>query len=167
MDRHPVQGAKILGKLPGDMPPLLPVIAYQHHMATDGSGYPVRSPGQKPHPASLLVSVADVFDALRTVRPYRPAMTTGQAFSMLLSDARRGRIMRQLLAPLAGLLGVTSTGSLVTLSNGKEATVVEEHPDNPLTPVVEDKNGQTLDLSSETSVSLTGTLEPPPPPAEA
>lgn len=69
MKQHPEDGAKILLRS-GDG--LLPaVVAYEHHMYLDGSGYPPRLFPRSPHPVSQLVQVCDIFDALRTRRPFR------------------------------------------------------------------------------------------------
>jgi response regulator RpfG family c-di-GMP phosphodiesterase len=67
-----------------------PIVAYEHHANVDGTGYPRLPAGGKPHLASQIVHVADVFDALRTNRPYRAAM----------DDAR----VRQILSDGAGKL---------------------------------------------------------------
>ncbi|TLN25655.1 HD domain-containing protein, partial [bacterium] len=76
MNRHPVDGAAILVGFHGDVPPIVPVIAFQHHLRIDGSGYPQMPVHATPHPAPMLVAVADTFDAVRTVRPYQPRAYT-------------------------------------------------------------------------------------------
>ena len=85
MKRHSVHGAMYLSKLP-DMPPLTIIAAFEHHMKFDGSGYPeTKRYGRKQHIVSQMVAIADVFDALRTERPYRKALDL-QATSRLLKE---------------------------------------------------------------------------------
>ena len=73
--RHPVDGAQII--LRGcRRHEICAVVAYEHHMMIDRGGYPVHRPGRECHHASVLVHVCDVFDALRTHRPYRSAWGT-------------------------------------------------------------------------------------------
>lgn len=86
MQRHPIDGARILLDAPG-IPDIAPVIAYEHHMCRDGGGYPSPGRPRKPHLASEIVHVADVFDALRTARPYRAAMPTAEALGVLAGMA--------------------------------------------------------------------------------
>jgi putative nucleotidyltransferase with HDIG domain len=75
MRRHPVDGAQII--LRGcRRHEICAVVAYEHHMMIDRGGYPVHRPGRDCHHASVLVHVCDVFDALRTHRPYRAAWGT-------------------------------------------------------------------------------------------
>jgi putative nucleotidyltransferase with HDIG domain len=74
--RHPVDGARII--LNGHRNhETCAVVAFEHHIRLDGSGYPERSIKRGCHHASLLVHVCDVFDALRTNRPYRVAWQSG------------------------------------------------------------------------------------------
>ena len=72
MRRHPVDGAKIIYESDRDLD-LAAAVAYEHHIMIDGNGYPRRHFERGVHQASKLVHVCDVYDALRTVRPYREA----------------------------------------------------------------------------------------------
>lgn len=72
LEKHPVDGAQII--LSGSRKhELCAVVAFEHHIMIDGGGYPHRHARRDCHNASLLVHVCDVFDALRTHRPYRVA----------------------------------------------------------------------------------------------
>jgi len=72
--RHPVEGAKILIEREANLD-LAATVAYEHHIRFDGGGYPRQTYKRRCHPASDLVHVCDVYDALRTHRPYRKAWT--------------------------------------------------------------------------------------------
>ena len=86
MERHTVDGAAILMSRPG-CPDFAPIVAFEHHANIDGTGYPNLSRSKRPHLASQIVHVADVFDALRTNRPYRAALDAEKVRSMLLEAA--------------------------------------------------------------------------------
>ncbi len=96
MRKHPVDGAKILFETPG-VPEIAPIIAYEHHIHRDGSGYPHVKPGYVPHLGSQITQLADVFDALRTHRPYRKAMELPKVLE-IMSEGGGDRYDRQLLA---------------------------------------------------------------------
>ncbi len=72
MNRHPMDGARLILKSEQSLD-LAAVVAYEHHIMIDGTGYPRFRYGRTCHQASRLVHVCDVFDALRTDRPYRAA----------------------------------------------------------------------------------------------
>lgn len=72
MRRHPVDGAKIIYESDRQLD-LASAVAYEHHIMIDGGGYPSRHFRREPRKASKLVHICDVYDALRTNRPYRPA----------------------------------------------------------------------------------------------
>lgn len=72
--RHPVDGAMYLSKI-HDIPPLAPVVALEHHMKYNGSGYPdTNRIGRNQHFASQIVAISDFFECLRMDRPYHKAV---------------------------------------------------------------------------------------------
>ena len=72
MDRHPVEGARLILEADEGLD-LAAIVAYEHHVMIDGGGYPPVGNRRECHHASRLVHVCDVFDALRTRRQYREA----------------------------------------------------------------------------------------------
>ncbi len=106
MQRHAAYGAAIL-EARTELPPLAAVVAYQHHMNLDGTGYPARPRGTTIHPASQIVHIADIFDALRTRRPYRDALPVGRVLDILGQDAGP-KIDRELFEVFAQMI-VSST----------------------------------------------------------
>ena len=59
------------------------MVAYEHHIMLNGGGYPTLTVPRDCHRASKLVHVCDVYDALRTDRPYRPAWSQARALAYL------------------------------------------------------------------------------------
>ena len=72
MNSHTVEGARLIREQDGHLD-LAAVVAYEHHIRIDGGGYPTLAYPRRCHQCSNLVHVCDVFDALRTRRPYRDA----------------------------------------------------------------------------------------------
>src|SRR6266480_3045464 len=70
MQNHPVEGAKLIIES-GRRLDLAAAVAHEHHIMINGHGYPTRHYHRECHKASNLVHVCDVYDALRTKRPYR------------------------------------------------------------------------------------------------
>ncbi|HJX73066.1 MAG TPA: HD domain-containing phosphohydrolase, partial [Candidatus Deferrimicrobiaceae bacterium] len=82
MAQHPVLGAKALRKM--DCGSDLPVIvSFEHHMKYDGSGYPKIPSWGKLHAVSYMTQIADVYDALRTYRPYRDSLDIKTTLSIM------------------------------------------------------------------------------------
>ena len=72
MQQHPVEGAKLIIES-GRRLDLAAAVAHEHHIMINGHGYPTCHYRRDCHKASKLVHVCDVYDALRTRRPYRDA----------------------------------------------------------------------------------------------
>ena len=77
MNQHPVEGARIIMESQENLD-LAAVVAYEHHIMQNGGGYPKLDYPRECHQASKLVHVCDVYDALRTNRPYRSAWPAGK-----------------------------------------------------------------------------------------
>jgi putative nucleotidyltransferase with HDIG domain len=79
---HPVAGAKILRKIDcgSDLPM---IISFEHHVKFDRSGYPAIRFGGTLQPASYMTQIADVYDALRTYRPYRKSLDRSTTLSIM------------------------------------------------------------------------------------
>ncbi|XYD09843.1 HD domain-containing protein [Methylobacterium sp. NMS12] len=86
---HPVVGRKILGESGSELICLAAEIAEAHHEKWDGSGYPHGLSGEAIPLSARIVAVADVFDALTTVRPYKAAMPFDEALRCIQDDSGR------------------------------------------------------------------------------
>ena len=75
MYQHPIMGAEIFGKHDNELLETSRIIALTHHEKWDGSGYPQKLKGESIPLEGRIVAIADVFDALVSVRlrPVRPA----------------------------------------------------------------------------------------------
>lgn len=71
MKQHPLLGARYLMESPG-VPRLAAIVAFEHHLRFDRSGYPAVSADWQQHVASQMTAIADCFDAMRTRRTYQP-----------------------------------------------------------------------------------------------
>jgi len=83
---HPVDGARMILTARKQLD-LAAVVAYEHHIKINGSGYPALTYPRKCHQASDLVHVCDVFDALRSDRPYRDAWPAPRALAFIEEHA--------------------------------------------------------------------------------
>lgn len=70
---HTIKGAEYLVKTPG-VPRMAVVNAYEHHMRYDQLGYPTVDKSWQQNLCSHMTAISDVFDSLRTRRPYRQPM---------------------------------------------------------------------------------------------
>ncbi len=166
---HPQYGKEILSKLDNVHPEMLEVV-YDHHERMDGSGYPN---GLKGHDISLggrMVSILDVYDALTSDRPHQKASSPTEVLKYLFESSPE-KFDLELLQKFIQSIGIYPVGSLVRLTSGFLAVVVESARDNLLQPIVQlvydlNKNRAIphtrLDLSKDSGAlhQISGT-EPP------
>ena len=82
MKTHPVAGAKLLRRI--DCGTELPmIVAFEHHIKYDRTGYPKVRTREPLHVASHMTQIADVYDALRSTRPYRQSIELERTLSIM------------------------------------------------------------------------------------
>jgi putative nucleotidyltransferase with HDIG domain len=146
MQRHVVDGGELLWDM-SDMPPLSAIVAFEHHLRQDRTGYPERTRAGDLNLCTMIVSIADVFDALRTNRPYRQGLATVRVRAML-AEQNGTAFHRTLLKRFVTVVGLFPVGSLVRLESGAIGVVTHEHPEDPLRPqvkIVTEPDGARLD----------------------
>ncbi len=89
MKRHVVDGAHILRRTP-EMPALAPIVAFEHHLRQDLSGYPENIGHRKLNLCTQIVSIADVYDALRSNRVYREGLPSDRIRAIMAQKDRPG-----------------------------------------------------------------------------
>ena len=86
MQSHPVDGARLIIES-GRKLDLAAAVAHEHHIMINGNGYPRCHYHRDCHKASKLVHVCDVYDALRTKRPYRDAWESERVLGYIAERA--------------------------------------------------------------------------------
>ena len=102
MKRHPITGENICRPLKS-LRFVLPIIR-SHHEHFDGSGYPDALEGRDIPLLARILQVVDVYDALRTARPYKPALSHDQAALTMRDEAHAGLWDQDLVAEFFTML---------------------------------------------------------------
>lgn len=95
MRAHPIKGAEYLLGNPG-VPRLAVINAYEHHLRYDLGGYPRTNKGWQQNLVSQMTSISDIYDALRTRRPYREPVSLELVLKQILES--KGTQLHPLLA---------------------------------------------------------------------
>jgi HD-GYP domain-containing protein (c-di-GMP phosphodiesterase class II) len=82
LKQHPILGARAVLASEDNLD-LAAIAAYEHHVRMDGGGYPAFRYPRDCHTASRLIQICDVFDAMRTPRPYKKAWPDEMALSFI------------------------------------------------------------------------------------
>ena len=164
MRKHTVDGAEILRRTP-EMPILAPVVAFEHHLRMDGSGYPFGVRRESLNLSTILCSISDVYDAMRSQRAYQQAFPTDRILAVLKRNDGT-QFDQHLVRRFVQLLGIYPPGNLVKLSSGEVAVVIKVHAPDPYRPrvrVLFDQAGARLDLPYERNLFDISPQGPPPP----
>jgi putative nucleotidyltransferase with HDIG domain len=150
MRRHVVDGAEILRMTP-DVPALAPVVAFEHHLRVDGSGYPSGVTRSALNIGTMLCSIADVYDAMRSQRHYQKASPTDRILAVLKRNDGT-QFDQHLVRRFVQLIGIYPAGNLVRLNTGEVAVVMNVYAPDPYRPhvrVLIDRDGKRLELPYE------------------
>jgi putative two-component system response regulator len=88
-----------------------PIVRF-HHERMDGSGYPERLRGDEIPLLAQIVGIVDVYDALTSARPYRPALPAQAAVNHLLRDTEQGRFARRLVEAFLDTVSIEAVATI-------------------------------------------------------
>ena len=145
MRMHVVDGAEILRRTP-EMPPVAPIIAFEHHLRLDGTGYPAGVSRTGLNLGTMLCSIADVYDAMRSQRAYQQAFPSDRILEVMKRNDGH-QFDQNLVRRFTQLLGIYPPGNLVRLDDGATAVVIAVHAPEPFKPrvkVIASPGGDTL-----------------------
>ncbi len=161
---HPWLGVLALFQLRGlqEVPYGAMIAAYEHHMKTDGSGYPRSIRPRVPDIFSRIVAVADGFDAATSRRVYQTVPLSPAAVLAGMRDNPRRGFDPVIVKGFINLVGIYPVGTLVVLDTFELAIVHSVNPNpaavsRPLVRIVSDDRGNVLfpgelaDLTEQTS----------------
>ena len=134
MKRHVVDGAEILRGTP-NIPALAPVVAFEHHLRVDGTGYPHGVTRPNLNIATMLCGIADVYDAMRSQRKYQQAFPSERILAVLQRNDGK-QFDQNLIRRFVQLLGIYPVGNMVRLDSEEIAIVLQVHAPDPYRPKV-------------------------------
>ena len=146
MKRHTVDGAEMLRGTP-EISALAPVVAFEHHLRLDGTGYPNGVVRGSLNLCTMLCSIADVFDAMRSQRKYQQSFPTDRILEVLKRNDG-SQFDQHLVRRFVQLIGIYPAGNLVRLDTGEIAVVVKAYAPDPYRPQVRvliDREGKRLE----------------------
>jgi len=153
MKRHTVDGAEILRRTP-EMPTLAPIVAFEHHLRLDGTGYPNGVKRGQLNLATMLCGIADVYDAMRSQRTYQQAFPTDRILAVLQRNDGT-QFDQNLVRRFAQLVGIYPAGNLVRLKTGEIAVVLKAYAPDPYRPRVKVLRGRdNVDLERPYDINL-------------
>lgn len=111
MELHPVVGAEMVQSMQ-TLAGVRPIIRH-HHERFDGSGYPDGLRGEAIPLGARIMAVVDVYDALRTARPYKPALPHQEAVAILLQETEAGAWDPQIVATFISILSTLGPDAIL------------------------------------------------------
>ena len=167
MQSHPLLGVKKILRLNADKELRSKIILgpFEHHLNPDMTGYPKTHFMKKLSLTGRILRIADVYEALTADRKYRTrSFTPDEALRKMWSE--RGKSFDMiLLKSFIQMMGVYPIGSIVELTNGKFALIMD-YPDGPMAPplvmLLEENEtgnvskGEVINLMSKTSDGAIG-----------
>lgn len=151
MQQHPTEGLLSLFSMRGftEAPYRAMLIAYEHHMKTDLTGYPKNKRQREPTLFSQIVAVADGFDAATSKRSYQSVPWPPDKVLAEMRDNPKRGYDPLLVKAFVNVTGVYPVGTLVTLDTHEMAVVVQANPNpqllhQPIVKIVSNSMGMPL-----------------------
>ena len=166
IQQHPIRGEEML-RAGGQASQGVLDVCRHHHERFDGKGYPDRLDGPQLSLLARMGAVCDVYDAVTSNRPYKNAWDPAHALSQMATWS--GHFDVAVFRSFVRCIGIYPTGSLVRMTSGRLAIVLEQHPTELTRPRVKvffsTKSGMPLepkiiDLASSHVTEQIATREP-------
>ncbi len=144
MADHSLQGAKMLATTQG-VGDLSAIVAYEHHLTQDRSR--ADAARWRLHLVSELITIADVYDALRSIRPYRGEIPPDEAMDIMQAEAPV-KFNPVLFDGFSKMVGYYPPGTCVKLNSGEVGIVYQANAEalrRPRVLVVHDADARKLD----------------------
>ncbi|MDR0540507.1 MAG: HD-GYP domain-containing protein [Spirochaetaceae bacterium] len=135
----------------------------QHHERWDGMGYPQGIAGNNIDKGACIIAIADSFEALVSIKPYRNSMNAYHAMKTMMSE-NLSHFSPRVMQDFVKIMGIYPIGSGVILNNGAYARVQDVNKDAPLRPIVKitanssgdpAPDGEIIDLLSVKNLYIT------------
>ena len=147
--KHPIYGYNLI-KDKTELSPEILLGVLQHHEKINGKGYPMGVTDNKLTPFARLLSIADIYDALVTERPYKKGFTPRDSVEMIM--AMTGELDIKFIKVFMESVILYPVDSYVKLSNGELGKVVENVVGYPTRPkVVGLTTGKVYNLYEDTN----------------
>lgn len=150
--KHPVNGAEQAASTSG-LDKSAVVVILEHHMRFDNCGYPQRFPVRSQHLASRIVALADAYDAMTSVRSYSAARLPDEAMGVLAQNAGTS-FDPKLVRLFVRMLGCYPPRSVVRLTSGEVAVVMQANEEDPVRPLVRVFAGASGDMIEPRDLDL-------------
>ena len=156
MKMHTTKGYYLLKEVP-KVPLVVMWSVLQHHERLDGSGYPLHLKGKNIHEFARIISVADIYDAMTSDRIYRRRTTPYHVIESLFQqmfDALDVSVCSKFLFHIKDYM----TGSVVLLSDGRQAEIVHPGAFPVGLPLVKTSDGQFINLEISRAIKIYGLI---------
>jgi len=166
VQQHPEEGFNILRSVQ-EIPITATHVAFQHHERVDGKGYPRQLTADKILEYAKVASVADLFDALVSDRPYRKGMVPHEAYEVMMMLGNT-YVDREILQLFLTHVAIYPVGAVVQLDNGQFGVVTKVTPKlqaRPCIRLLTDKTGvllkeqEEIDLTEHLTLMITRVLK--------
>ena len=106
MRTHTQRGYQVLSSIDTTPQEVLDICLF-HHEKFDGTGYPRRLIGMQIPYFARIAAICDVYDALTTIRPYKKALSQGEAIDLMITS--EGHFDRELLSAFLSKMIISGT----------------------------------------------------------
>ncbi|CAM4445367.1 HD-GYP domain-containing protein [Paenibacillus typhae] len=152
MKQHTVLGYELLSNSGVD--PRIALVALQHHEREDGSGYPHGIKGDQIDRLSKIVTLADIYMAMISDRPHRPAVEFFEVINNIHEGIIHNRFDSYIGMTFLDSLLASQVGCEVHLSDGRTGTIVLTNSNYPTRPLIALAQNEFLDLSKTSLVHI-------------